>query len=107
MATTNQHISARNDADILDRFIAAAEILGIEDASRWVQANIGQLITITVESGQTVADVHAYAREVREAYIAATPPRPGVNLSAVTDTHLATAIDAVWSAETAPESPLE
>ncbi|RUQ06983.1 hypothetical protein D8M34_05805 [Microbacterium sp. HSID17254] len=94
-ATTTQHINARNDPDLLDRFIAAAEQAHVDDASRWVQANMGRLVTIDVAGGQTIADVHAFAHATREAHIAATPPRPGADLAAVTDIQLGAAIEAV------------
>ncbi|MFF7293234.1 hypothetical protein ACFY9N_11955 [Microbacterium sp. NPDC008134] len=97
-ATTTQHINARNDPDLLDRFIAAAEQAHVDDASRWVQANMGRLVTIDVADGQSVADVHAYAHDIREQHIAATPPRPGANLGAVTDAQLAAAIAVVLPA---------
>lgn len=99
MATTTQHINARNDPDLLDRFIAAAEQADVADASRWVQANIGRLVAQDVDGTQVIADVHAYAHDVREAHLAATPPRPGQNLGAVTDTHLVTAINAIRNIE--------
>lgn len=110
MATSTQHINARNDPDLLDRFIAAAEQARVPDASAWCQARMGRLVTVTVASAQTVADVHAYAHETRAAYIAATPERPGANLGAVTDAHLAAAISSLRAEEavpeeTAPESP--
>lgn len=44
MATTAQHIAARNDADLLARFIAAAEQAGIENAQQWAEANRGRLV---------------------------------------------------------------
>lgn len=78
MATTTQHIIARNDPDLLDRFVAAAEQEGVPDASAWVQANLGALIAAEVEGGQVIA---------------ATPERAGASLAAVTDTHLTTALD--------------
>ncbi|WP_102193217.1 hypothetical protein [Microbacterium aurantiacum] len=106
MATTNQHINARNDPDLLDRFVAAAEQANVENASAWVQARMGRLVSVVVEVGgegagddKTVSDVHAYADEVRDAHLAATPARPGANLSAVTDANLTTAITAVQTAE--------
>ncbi|MCC2033060.1 hypothetical protein [Microbacterium allomyrinae] len=95
MATTTQHINARNDPDLLDRFIASAEQADIDNASQWVQANMGKLVGVDVDGGQTVADVHAYAKETRDVYIDATPDRPGVDLVAVTDSHLTAAITAV------------
>lgn len=106
MASTNQHINARNDPDLLDRFIAAAEQANVPNASAWVQANMGRLVCVVVEVGgegegddKTVSDVHSYADEVRDAYIAATPARPGANLGAVTDAHMVTAITAVQVSE--------
>lgn len=102
MATTTQHINARNDPDLLDRFIAAAEQANVENASAWVQANMGRLVTVKVDGAQTVSDVHAYADEVRDAYIKATPERPGANLGAVTDPHLLTAINAIMPSGETP-----
>lgn len=95
MATTNEHIAARNDPDLLDRFVAAAEQMGILDASSWVQSSMGRLVSATVNEGQTVADVHAHAAQVRDAYLADTPPRPGQDLEAVTDEHLTAAIHSI------------
>jgi len=99
MATTTQHIAARNDPDLLDRFIAAAEQAGVEDASRIVQTNMGKLVTQPVGDGQVIADVHAFAANAREEYIAATPERAGANLAAVTDAQLASAIAAILPPE--------
>lgn len=104
MATTTQHINARNDQDLMDRFVAAAEQHGIGGAAQWVQTNMGKLVNTTVEQGQSVADVHAYAKETRDRYVAATPEPPGRDLGAVTDTHLATAIQAVHGEGSVPES---
>lgn len=95
MATTADHMAARGDADLLARFIARAEQLGVENASSWVQANMGQLIGQKIDGTQTVTDVYAYAANVRREYIAATPQRPGENMGAVTDSHLETAITAL------------
>ena len=95
MATTTQHINARTDPDLLARFVAAAEQADVPDASAWVQANMGRLVCIVVDGTQTVSDVHAYAAVSRQQYVDATPPRPGENLGAVTDTHLAAAITAL------------
>ena len=103
MATTADHMAARGDADLLARFIARAEQLGVENASGWVQAHMGQLIGQKVDGTQTVTDVYAYAANVRREYIAATPPRPGENMGAVTDTHLETAISTIYNAENPPQ----
>jgi hypothetical protein len=100
VATTTQHINARNDADLLDRFVAAAEQADVDGASAWVQSNMGRLVTVEVEGGQTVADVHALAADTRAAYLAATPLRPGEDPNAVTDAHLTAAITAFRGTET-------
>lgn len=97
MATTADHMAARGDQDLLNRFIARAEMLGVENASSWVQSNMGKLVGQVVEQGQTVTDVYAYASKVRREYVEATPERPGENLGAVTDNHLQTAIQAILS----------
>ena len=95
MATTADHIAARGDTDLYQRFVARAEQLGVENASSWVQSHMGQLVGQKVDGTQTVTDVYAYAANVRREYIAATPPRPGENMGAVTDTHLEVAINAL------------
>lgn len=102
MATTADHIAARGDADLLARFIARAEQLGVENASSWVQSHMGQLIGQKIDGNQTVTDVYAYASNVRREYINATPSRPGENMGAVTDSHLGAAIEAVQAEEIAP-----
>lgn len=95
MTTTEQHINARNDNELLQRFIAKAEMLGVDNPSGWIQSNMPHLINATVAEGQKVSDIFAYAHETRQAYIAATPPLPGANMGAVTDEHLQAAIEAV------------
>jgi len=67
MATTAQHIAARNDTDLLARLVAAAEM---------------------AEAHRAIADVHAYA-------VSQQPPPPGANPAAVTDAQLTTAVQAV------------
>lgn len=98
MSTTAQHINAKSDQDLLERFVAAAEILGVPNAVGWVYENLSGLITAQVDGTQKVSDVHAYASEVRASYVAATPPLPGKNLGAVTDAHLTTAIQSLLPA---------
>lgn len=89
MATSAQHIAARNDNDLLARLIAVAEQNDIPNAQQWVEANRGRLVAVTVE-GTTLADVHAYAVAT---YVPA--PRPGENPAAVTDAQLAAAVAAL------------
>lgn len=97
MATTEDHIEARNDPDLLDRFVAAAEQRDMENARDWVMANMGRLVNQDIAAGQTISDVHAFARITRDHYLAAVPERPGANLSAVTDANLHAAIESLDS----------
>lgn len=99
MSTTFQHIAARDDRDLIDRLIAAAEQVGIADARTAVMTALPDLIAKPIEvNGEetTITTVHAYADSVRRDYLAderALPP--GLNPGAVTDDHLAAAISAV------------
>lgn len=94
MASTADHIAARNDTDLRDRFVAAAEQLGISNnAQNWVEQNKGRLVAVDI-AGTTVTDVHAYAVAT---YV--PTPRPGENPAAVTDDHIRAAIEAVRAAE--------
>ena len=97
--TTAQHIEARNDEDLKERLVAAAEQASVDNAELWVSQNIGRLISTPVDGASTITTVHAYAADVRRAAVAALPPAPGLNPGAVTDTHLAAAIQAVWNPE--------
>lgn len=95
--TTAQHIAARNDKDLKARLVASAEQAAVPDAELWVTQNIGRLISTKVEGDSTITTVHAYADDVRKQAVAALPPAPGLNPGAVTDTHLAAAVQAVWN----------
>lgn len=103
MPTTAQHIAARSDNDLLARFIAKAEMMP-DVPAEWIQQNIVKLIQVPVAEGKTITDVHAFAAGSREAYIAATPPSPGVNPAAVLDSYLEAAILAVKN-PVPPEEP--
>ena len=90
MANTAEHLAARNDNDLLQRFIAVAEQKGVPNAQAWAESNRGRLVAVDID-GTSVATVHAYAVATY------TPtPRPGVNPAGVTDTHLAAAVDALF-----------
>lgn len=96
MTTTAEHLAARRDIDLRERLVAAAELAGVPgDANAWVDANIGALITAPVDGNSTIASVHAYANGNYQDAIEALPERPGADLAAVTDTHLAAAVAAV------------
>lgn len=99
MTTTTDFMAARGDADLLVRLIAKAELMGIEDAATWIQANMSKLVNIQVDQNQTITDIFTYATAIRQAALDAVPPRAGINLAAVTDTHLEAAIVAVRPAE--------
>ena len=98
-SSTSEHIAARDDLDLQHRLIAAAEQMGLPNASSAVAGNLGALIShpIIVNGEETsVTKVHAYAAAVRKEHLAderALPP--GLNPGAVTDDHLAAAIAAV------------
>lgn len=92
MATIAEHIAARNDNDLLQRFIAAAERAGIESAQYWAEANRGALVKADLGE-TTVADVHAYAVSQYE-----PTPRPGEDPTLVTDAQIEAAVAVVRGA---------
>jgi hypothetical protein len=98
-ATTAQHIAARDDIDLIQRFIAKAEMMGLDAPGSFVQNNIATLISVDIDTAtpglQTVTDVYAYAAGIRQAHIEATPPAPGLNPAAVTDEQIEQAINVV------------
>lgn len=102
--TTTQHMNARGDMDLISRFIAKAEMMGLENPQGLIHNNMAKLVATVVDSDQTVANVHAYAYETRESYIAATPPPAGANLAAVNDSFLEIAINALLAEQT-PVTP--
>lgn len=99
MASTTQHIAARDDLDLQQRLIAAAEQMGVQNASSSVVANLGALVSRQIEvdgSPTSIADVHAYAADVREQYLADEKAMsPGLNPGAVTDVILNAALTEV------------
>lgn len=95
MPTTQQYITAKNDSDLISRLIAQAEMMKIPGASDFVNTHLTELLQVPLGETDTIVSVHAYADGVRKAYVAATPPPPGLNLGAVTDEHMATALSAV------------
>lgn len=89
MATIAEHIAARNDADLRERFVAAAERAGIDAPAHWVDSLMGRLVDTDI--GETsVGDVHAYAVATYE-----PTPRPGQNPAAVTDPQIEAAVASV------------
>jgi hypothetical protein len=95
MSTSAEHMAARGDNDLLQRFAAVAEQEGMANAQSWVAQNMGQLVNQKVDGNQKVSDVFAYAANTRREYVEATPPMPGANLGAVTDDHIRTAVAAL------------
>lgn len=96
MATLAEHIAARNDADLLSRFVAAAEVAGIDNPQGWAEAHRGELVAAKVEGDSTVSDVHAYAVATYQ-----PTPRPGANPAAVTDQQIKAAVQKVREARAA------
>lgn len=105
-ATTAQHIAARNDVDLLQRFIAKAEMMGVESPTSFIQNNMAKLISVDIDTSQeglqTITDVYAYADAIRTEHVAATPPPPGQNPAAVNDPQLEAAILAVQADQSSP-----
>lgn len=101
MATSNQILAASSDTELEQRFVAIATAKGIENPRYWVADRMMQLANAVVQDGQTVADVYAYADTARKQRMAELQAEldglqaPGADLAAVTDTYLATAIDAL------------
>lgn len=89
MATLNEHITARNDADLLARFVAAAEVAGIDNPQGWAEQHRGELVSAKI-GDTTCSDVHAYAVATYQ-----PTPRPGANPAAVTDNQIMAAVKAV------------
>lgn len=89
MATIAQHNTARNDYDLLARFVGAAEQEGIINAQMWAEQHRGALVSTQI-GDTTIADVHAYAVATYE-----PTPRPGENPAAVTDAQISAAVQAV------------
>lgn len=88
-ATLADQIAASHDADLLQRYVAAAEMAGIDAPQQWVEANRGKLVAAPVDSeGNTVSSVYAYA-------LATYAGRPGENPAAVTDDQIKAALAAV------------
>jgi len=100
MPTTAEHIAARDDGDLRNRLVAAAEQLGILSPAAAIDGQLGRIVStpITVAGQETtVTAVHAYANAVRSEYLSDTRALPpGLNPGAVTDDHLRAAILAVF-----------
>lgn len=95
MPTTQQHIAARSDTDLIERFTAKAEMMGLDTPGTFVHDNMVKLIQVPVSEGKTITDVHAYAAQHRREYIDATPAPAGADPAAVIDDYLEAAIIAV------------
>lgn len=93
MPTIAEHIAARNDQDLRERFVAAAERSGIDAPAHWVDSQMGRLVSADI-GGTSTADVHAYAVATYE-----PTPRPGQNAAAVTDPQIEAAVAAVRDAQ--------
>lgn len=87
MTTLAAHIAARNDADLLARFVAAAELLGVPDPQTWADMQKGSLVAQPISDTQKLSDVYAYAVETYSPV-----PRPGQDGTKVTDAHIMTAV---------------
>ena len=96
MASINEIIAAKKDADLIERLQTAAELSGIDIAvfNDRITQLLGAEITVNGEK-TTIADVYTYARTVHAQAVAALPPEPGKNSAAVTDAHINAALVAI------------
>lgn len=89
-------IAAYADNDLYERIVALAATLGITPDQvadkRWAM-----VIAAANDGGtDTITSVYAYAMDVRAQAVAALPPLPGINPSAVTDEHILYALGKVF-----------
>lgn len=106
-ATTTAIIEAKRDADLRERAIAIAASLGIENPQYFIESKAWELATAPVNgSGDTVASVYEYIdgqddakRKDLERQLAELP-KPGANLSGVTDDHLTYAVNKLKESST-------
>lgn len=88
MATIAEHIAATRDADLLARFVAAAEIAGIDAPQQWAETHRGELVAAQLDGDTTVSTVYAFA-------VASYKGRPGEDASYVTDAQISAAVAAI------------
>lgn len=81
-------IAATRDQTLKDRTVALAATLGMTENE--VEAAWRSLIVTNADNTgkMTIADIYAYALDVRRQELAKLPPEVGANLAAVTDEHL-------------------
>jgi len=105
--STADYRAARGDAELMARFVAQAEMMGIPNAASVVQNNYVALLNADVANGSTVAYVYTYAHTNRENYIKATPPPAGVDPAGVLDAYLKTALETLPEAQPPAAPPAE
>lgn len=92
MSTSNAIISASQDRDLQERFVAMAAEQGVTDPQSWVASQAYALACAPVnETGDKVADVYEYSESQYQAKLAGLVA-PGKDPSAVTDDQLRHAI---------------
>lgn len=98
---SNTLLAVRDDADLRERLIALASVMGIPNPQYFVGEYVFEIAAASVgDNGSTVASVFEYA------VASYTPtPRPGQDPSKVTDTHLLHAIEQVKAAHAPPPGP--
>lgn len=93
MATIAEHIAARNDNDLLQRLIAAAERAGIPSPQAWAEMNRGAIVAADI-GDTTLSDVHAFAVASYE-----PTPRPGEDDTKITDPQVEAAVTAMLAGQ--------
>lgn len=89
--TSNQLIAAAGDSDLIQRLRAVAARKGIESPQQFVEANMSRLVAAELDTDKvTLGFLFNHAVD---AY--APTPRPGQDLTKITDAQLGTALDAI------------
>ena len=96
IASSNDHLAAKRDTDLMTRTFALAESdPDFSMPQSWVEQNWGRIISAPItEDGHTMVKGHAYAVATYE-----PTPLPGANLAAVTDDQIRDAIAVVRNRE--------
>lgn len=89
MASSKSIINAAKDQDLRIRAVALAAELGIDSPEAWIDSQLYQLASASVDAtGNTVASVYEYAESEYKKALAAMPKPPGQDETRITDDHL-------------------
>lgn len=97
MATINEILVAKNDADLTRRLQLANQLTGNMTEAEF-QLALPKLLTVKIKIGADTTDlatVYTYANAVYTQAVKALPDVPGLNPAAVTDAHIQAAFEAL------------